>query len=338
VCYGANIGEVYLWHGFWQLQNGLPKPNFMKNTLIFRMFTLTTTLMAVVSPSFAQRADDLAIRKLTLQWNGAHNTRDMSILSELYGDTVRFYGMELDRNACLLKELEMLQTDKSFEQEISGPITVDPDRDDFKASFLKHVVSKGKTYDFPSYLLFAQRHGHFVIIAESDAVTDKNIAKKKAPLAKPPKNAVYGDFNGDGVREYMWLELPEISEGGMDCKSGDCTAYIRFSDPNIPSIAVKNCISGKPVNHGDLNGNGTDEVGLLPGWFTSAWRDYYVWTFKGGRWVYAVQPFLTHADQWEEGIVPIEKDLSHPGHVTIRYSEMGNNGPKVKVKSVEIVR
>ncbi len=310
----------------------------MRNTMIFRLFAITVVLSGTVSRTFAQTGDDLAVRKLTLEWNGAHNTRDVAILSDIYADTVRFYGMTLDRNTCLLKDLETMQKDKDFEQAISGPITVEPAAGGLKASFLKHVVSKGKNYDFPSYLLFAKRHGRYVIVAESDVVTDKNIAKKAAPKMKVPKNAVYGDFNGDGIREYMWLELPEVIGEDMDCKNGDCTAFIRFSDPNIPSIRVDKCISGKPVNHHDLNNNGTDEVGLLPGWFTSAWRDYYVWTFSNGRWIYAVKPFLTHADQWEEGIIPIEKDLSHPGHVTIRYSDMTPNGPKAKVKSEEIAR
>ena len=66
----------------------------------------------------------------------------------------------------------------------------------------------------------------------------------------------------------------------MDC-IGDCVCYIKFSDPTIPAITTNGyCISGIPDNLGDLNKDGKDEIGLVPDWFTSCWRCYYVWTLK----------------------------------------------------------
>ncbi|MEZ4951929.1 MAG: hypothetical protein R2784_21420, partial [Saprospiraceae bacterium] len=100
--------------------------------------------------------------------------------------------------------------------------------------------------------------------------------------------------------------------------------YIKFSDSSIPSISIKSCIGGQPTNLGDLNNNGSDEIGLLPEWCTSCWRNYYVWTLKNNQWIYAVDPFSTHCNQWDEGVTPIEIDYQNEGYVLIRFTDMTN--------------
>jgi hypothetical protein len=152
-----------------------------------------------------------------------------------------------------------------------------------------------------------------------------------------PADAVNGDFNGDGKPDYMWLQKPQLSPDGMDCV-GACISYIMFDDPSIPSIEVVNSIGGEPSNHGDLNKNGTDEIGLLPGWFNGCWRDYHVWTFKNGAWVNAVEPFPTHCNQWDNEIIPIEIDLNRNGNVIIRYSDLNSEAEIVtKSKSINVL-
>ncbi len=149
-----------------------------------------------------------------------------------------------------------------------------------------------------------------------------------------PKNATKGDFNGDGKLDRMWLDKPEIDETEMDCVGGSCISYILFSDPAIPNIPVPECIGGAPDNLGDLNGDGTDEIGLLPGRFTSCWNSYLVWSWKNGRWTNPIEPILTHCDQWEKFSRCIEKDPAKKGHVLVRYSELTDQEIVVKKKSL----
>ncbi len=150
-----------------------------------------------------------------------------------------------------------------------------------------------------------------------------------------PIIAVKGYFNGDGKIDSMWLIPPKIADNDQEC-IGDCKSYLKFSDPNIPSIKVENCIGGTPTNLGDLNQNGTDEIGLLPEWFSSYWSAYHVWTFINGKWVQAVSPFSTHINQWDKGVKPIEIDKTKAGHVIIRYSELSGEEIVTKSKSVKI--
>ncbi|EHQ30705.1 hypothetical protein [Mucilaginibacter paludis] len=159
---------------------------------------------------------------------------------------------------------------------------------------------------------------------------------KNAETSKPPvPKVIQGDFNGDGKPEIVRLVKPKLNKEGTDCVGG-CVSYLRFSDTTIADIKVNNCIDGTPDNLGDLNGDGKDEIGLLPEWFTSCWRSYLVYTYKNDKWIYAVPPITTHCNQWEAHIKPIEKDSLNKGYVVIRYSESENNEIVNKSKIIAI--
>jgi serine/threonine protein kinase len=166
---------------------------------------------------------------------------------------------------------------------------------------------------------------------------DENVTHEDLPRISHPDDAVGGDFNGDGKIDYMWLQKPRLSSDRNECVE-QCVSYIKFDDTSIPSIEVLECIGGNTSNLGDLNNNGTDEIGLLPESFNSCWRDYHVWTLKDGRWESAVEPFPTHCNQWENGIKPIEIDPTKNGNVIIRFSDFNSDFDIVtKTKSIDIV-
>lgn len=163
-----------------------------------------------------------------------------------------------------------------------------------------------------------------------------SVSNTMPTVVEPQKtDSIVGDFDGDGVLEKMWLVPPDSLTDDADCIGG-CTSYIYFSNPNIPTIKIESSIGGTPVNHGDLNNNGADEIGLLPDWFSSCWRQYYVWTLLDGKWELAVPPIHTHCNQWEEGIVPIEIDTSKEGHVITRHSELNDEEFSIVTESIAI--
>ena len=266
-----------------------------------------------------------------LEWNEAHVAKDIEIFSKIYSDKVLFYGIQSDKNRCIESKLTFFRLNQDFYQQIYGDIrTVSIDSNEFKCTFVKRITLNQKTNDYTSYLVFKKINEKWLVVVEGDLVTDKNLKAQKEKIIIP-KDAVSGDFNGDSEKDYMWLEIPRLKEGQMDC-IGECKTYIRFSNPSIPSIKIENCIGGELKNLGDLNDNSTDEIGLLPSWFTSCWHAYHVWTFKSNKMIYAVEPFSTHCDQWSENIVPIEKDIDIKGNVIIRYSDIDG----VKSKSIPI--
>ena len=176
--------------------------------------------------------------------------------------------------------------------------------------------------------------------ADKPAAVPDTVYVEKKPDSIPipsniPEGATKGDFNGDGVTEYVWLVSPKLKTDGADCE-GECDCYLKFSNPAIPDLKVQQCIGGTPVNHGDLNDDKSDEIGLLRDWFSSCWSGYLVYTLKNGEWINAVETFSTHCNQWEAGVIPIEKDKINPGHVIIRYSETTEDSIALREKSVVV--
>lgn len=277
--------------------------------------------------------DKTQLSKLVNEWNNAHINKDIEVFSNLYNDTILYYGTKKVKNACIESKLLLFKKYPDYHQQAFGEIQSEKiSETEFKCSFIKRVTINKKTTEYPSYLYFSKKQNNWKITTEGDLVTDRNLAKLKE--TKIPKDAIKGDFNGDGVPDYAWLVPPKDSECA-DC-SGNCTSYIKFSDNTIPSIKVEMCIDGTPANLGDLNKNKTDEIGLLPGWCTSCWRAYNVYTLKNNKWIFAVDPFSTHCNQWEEGVKPIEIDLNKKGNVLIRYSDIKEEDIVTKTKSVPI--
>lgn len=303
------------------------------NHFIITLFLIIITVGCTKSSnSNTKETEDINL--LVDKWNKAHSSKDVAVFSELYDNTVLFYGKQKDKNECIEIKLKLFKKQPDFYQQIYGEVQTDMLNDmEVKCSFIKRVTINQQTKDYPSYLTFKEVDGNWRIITEGDLVTDKNLTKQKE--VRIPKEAIKGDFNGDGTLDFAWLVAPKLKDDGMECV-GDCSSYIKFSDTSIPNIKIENCIGGIPTNLGDLNKNGSDEIGLLPDWFTSCWRSYFVWTLKDNKWIYAVEPFSTHCNQWEEGIKPIEIDMNHDGYVLIRYSEMTDEDMLTKTKSVRI--
>ncbi len=283
-------------------------------------------------------SDTADFKQLVADWNKAHSSKDVGVFSNLFKNSILYYGVQQDKNTCIESKLSLFKKYPDYYQQIFGDIQVEKINDnEVKCSFVKRVTVNQATTDYPSYLTFKKSTDSWKIVTEGDLVTDKNLANKAENITAIPEDAIEGDFNGDGKLDYMWLKAPKLKTEEMDCV-GECTSFIKFSDPTIPSIEVPSCIGGYPSNAGDLNKNGTDEIGLLPEWFTSCWRTYFVWTFKNGAWINAVEPFHTHCNQWEEEIKPIEIDLNKEGNVIIRYSENTDEDIVTKSKSVKIAK
>lgn len=118
-------------------------------------------------------------------------------------------------------------------------------------------------------------------------LTDSLTTEEKPDLAT--EDSVYIDFDGDGKKEYFWIEQPEVIADDMECK-GECTCIIRSSNPHVEPYKLESCIDGLLVDEGDLDGDGRGDLGLLPGWFTSCWRGYYLLSWKNCSWRLLIDP------------------------------------------------
>lgn len=151
------------------------------------------------------------------------------------------------------------------------------------------------------------------------------------------------DFNGDGELESCYLVEPimyDDEERYMECE-GDCHCLIEFSDSSISPIEVENCIGGLPDILGDLDGNGTVEIGIWPQWWTSCWHSYYVFTLVNGKWTHFVEPFSVHCnliEEMEESGEPLIQAVNGSNDsFMIRYSEFEFDSEEGILTKTEIV-
>lgn len=98
------------------------------------------------------------------------------------------------------------------------------------------------------------------------------------------------------------------------------TFNVVSSNPNIPVIKLENTLCPLLVNEGDLDGNGTTEVGVLDTWHTSSCRLYRIYTLKDNKWCYLIAPLETSESVRASGM-----ELAEPtgikNKIRVRYAD-----------------
>jgi hypothetical protein len=286
------------------------------------------------SNSAASAATALPVRVVGL-WNDAHQLTNDKPFASLYANTVLFYGRKQSAEACIKAKQTYLQQHPDFHQRLVGEVKVEPLGSFARATFVKEVSVGGKSTRYPSYLVLEPQGSGFVIRVEGDEVTDSALKKKMEARLNTP-GVVAGDWDGDGQLETVRLVPPKLPQGGSEDDFGECDGPCDCTlvFEKRPAITLNYCIGGRPVNEGDLNGDGADEIGILPEWWTSCWHAYHVFGLRKGDWVQVTSPIQTHCSQWEDGVDAISKDPKRAGYVIVRSTDMDDF--KVKSTSVRV--
>lgn len=137
------------------------------------------------------------------------------------------------------------------------------------------------------------------------------------------EDIIIGSFTGKGndtLRVYQANHFYELGDENYDEEEKKHHSYVYSSNSNIPQLDLCYNLFPSLVNEGDLDGNGTTEVGVLDTWMTSSCRMYRIYTLRNGRWVYLIEPIRTAENLRASGL-----ELAEPtdikGKVKIRYSD-----------------
>lgn len=130
------------------------------------------------------------------------------------------------------------------------------------------------------------------------------------------EDTITGDFNGDGKVERAWLKDNSV-KSALDPDSV-LAGIVIFSDLKVPRLIIEQCPFGFLQNEGDLNGDGTDEIGILPGWTTSACRTYLLFALNAEGWEEKLA-VGTAENQRQEGVRPVTKHPTEEGKVIVKY-------------------
>lgn len=118
--------------------------------------------------------------------------------------------------------------------------------------------------------------------------------------AHDEQDTIFGNFTGKGI-DTLFVEM--VSPAPSDTTSNhllDTHFYIASTNKKIPKVEIIGVIQTPPklVNEGDLDGNGTCEVGYLPTWVNSQWRWYRILTFHNGEWRYLIDGDYCETAEW----------------------------------------
>ena len=156
---------------------------------------------------------------------------------------------------------------------------------------------------------------------------------KKATYSKPitwrsiqtidahdEQDAIVGNFTGKGI-DILYVEKVVEDFGSLSLGDG-CRYYIASPNKHIPKIEIygTNFAPPKLVNEGDLDGNGTCEVGYLETWNNSQWRYYSIFTLRNGEWRNLIDgDYMSTCDMFRHSGFEVAEPGLAKGTVLVHY-------------------
>jgi len=211
------------------------------------------------------------------QWNANHTQLKAPFLQRDYMDVVEYYGKERTKNEVRQDKLVLFEQFPAYTQQLfNDQLTITKENGLYLVVFTNKVHYNGQEAEYEYYLSLILKNGTYKIVREGVTEADKNRdisifpRYREATIAKSRNRQLFGDFNGDALSDYAYVDSPilltEAEKSNQTttnsiCK-GDCTSIINFSAPDLNPIIVENAYQSQLENLKDLNGDGADEVGF----------------------------------------------------------------------------
>ena len=156
----------------------------------------------------------------------------------------------------------------------------------------------------------------------SEMTYDDLMIKYNTVAGHDERDTIVGNFTGKGI-DTLYVRYDETKEDGERWQF-----YAESNNRSIPRFNMSGCISISPklVNEGDLDGNGTCEVGYLHTWVSSQWRYYRIYTLVNGEWRNLIQgEYLNTPVCLRRSGLEIAKCCGQKGKVLVNYFYEGLN-------------
>ena len=175
-----------------------------------------------------------------------------------------------------------------------------------------------------------------IIISNSQALIDlmgdhentkdelyENLYDNHVITGQKAADEIVGKFDGEHL-DTLYIE--EVVSPSVDNIDG--LYFLSSRSGKLPQIAIYGCKEMKPLiyKEGDLDGNGTDDVGYLHTGTTSQWRYYRILTFRNGEWYNMFgdeEPYLNTSLAFRHSGYEIAKPAKQKGKVCITYKQDG---------------
>lgn len=178
--------------------------------------------ITVGTPLAAQslHVDVDAVKVLARQWNDCHTPAAVDKLAQLYAEDVRFYGATLSRARCVSLKKAELKDVGNFSQTVGRNVALSGYANEVvRCDFEKTITRDGVTSDHQAYLIVKWVGDRYVIVEESDQMTDRIFENSPALGAEVSIRdvAFFTPPSDDGSRSdsRMFLSLLLLSAVGL---------------------------------------------------------------------------------------------------------------------------
>jgi hypothetical protein len=151
-------------------------------------------------------------------------------------------------------------------------------------------------------------------------------------VAHDEQDTIVGNFTGKGIDTLYVVCDTTKGDGEM------WQYYAQSNNKEIPRLNLwgYHSIQPKIVNEGDLDGNGTCDMGYLHTWITSQWRFYRIFSLVNGEWRYLVYGDYLDTPLWFRLLGKgIAESTGQKGKILIHYAFEGMNEAQTE-KIIEI--
>lgn len=125
--------------------------------------------------------DEKAAVDLVKRWDDIHNSKKTDDFNKIFASQVKFYQQTYTPAQIVKTKRDLFAKTPGFKQELSNYQVTKIDQNTMKVHFDKKVWSSAKEQPktYHSYLVVRKYSNKWLIVEESDDVTDANLAKKK---------------------------------------------------------------------------------------------------------------------------------------------------------------
>lgn len=153
-----------------------------------------------------------------------------------------------------------------------------------------------------------------------DEIIDSAICDLNIIIGHDEQDTIIGNFTGKGI-DTLFVETNVTVKPNS---GAIITYYMNSSNKHIPKIKLSSWHGDSPklVNEGDLDGNGTCEVGYLNTWTYGQWKYYSIYTFAGNEWRYLIKgDYLDTPAAFRMSGYEVAESGKEKGTVLIHYAD-----------------
>lgn len=256
----------------------------MKDRL--RQFGVLLTLFLLMLPSLkAQDEFDPfeVLRPLVNDWIVAVDQGQMDVLEEMYADEAYVYGALQSKANILASKRKFYDANPDFRQD-GGDIAYIkmPYEDHFEVYFSKTTYIKGQKKDYDAVLSFEpDGKGSYLIVGETDATTERNLAKRAKAVALTESSYCLSDAGT--IFNEVAIPAPYDLSFRLQLKSGKVSGTGNYYSSGMRSLYTLS-IAGNTEAEGILNLQIRAEGPLYPDEPSDFMELNQKWKFTGQVW------------------------------------------------------